>query len=77
LKRPGERSKLTALWWWHDDLPQTGDTIKTTTGRRYLVLETTLNRRGLPVMDCIVMSQDAPNPGTREWRWRWAKRSRR
>lgn len=70
MKRPGEPTTLTLLWW-HGEPPVPGDVLKTKTGRRYLILE----QKGRRQM-CVVMRPEERSTGL-TFDFEWAKRERR
>lgn len=68
MKKVGEPVTLT-VHWWNGPLPQTGDALRTRTGRRYLILEVRSNK-----LDCVVLSSNAQVEG-HEFQWTWRKRN--
>jgi hypothetical protein len=70
MKRKGEPVTLTWLWW-DGPLPAAGDSLRTRTGRRYLILDVRGRR-----LDCVVLGPDEVITGGIEFEWTWGKRKR-
>lgn len=67
MKRAWDQVKLTILGW-DGDKPDTGDELRTRTGRRYLILSFVGKR-----LTCLVLPKDEPIKG-KVFHWEWGKR---
>lgn len=69
MKRIGEPVVLRRIWW-NGPEPVSGDTLRTRTGRRYLILEVEGKR-----LDCVVIAPDHVSAeGSLEFNWTWGQR---
>jgi hypothetical protein len=81
MKRPGDPSTLTVIWWDGEE-PVAGDAVETRTGRRYLILRVRYRRaslgheRSISALDTVVLDKHDAVPGVIH-PWRWAPRTRR
>ncbi len=78
MKRSWDRTVLTVNFWEGTE-PQSGDGLRTTTGRQYLILTVLRKRTGaLKALECLVLPETERIPGTVfEWRWSPRKGTRR
>jgi hypothetical protein len=70
MKQPWDQVKLRVLW--HEGgMPEAGDELHTTTGRRYLILSCTEKQ-----IKALVLPKDEPPTQARAWFWTWGKRKK-
>ena len=68
----GKGENVILRWaFWHGPAAQPGDTLRTRTGRRYLILDVQGRR-----LDCVVLGPDEVITGGIEFIWTWSKRKR-
>jgi hypothetical protein len=78
MRNPWDRTRLSVRVW-HGPLPDSGDELMTTTGRRYLVVAVRMSRDGqIAALDCLVLPANEPATAGRVFDWTWSpRRSRR
>lgn len=67
MKSIGDPITLTRAWWDGPE-PNTGDILRTTTGRQYAILDVRDKK-----LDCMVIPKDETTDG-QVFDWTWAKR---
>lgn len=74
----GDEVRLRALWW-EGPLPDPGDLMQTSTGRRYLIQQIGPRGSGRAfTLRCIIVASDcALPPGHKLFRWTWTRKSTR
>ena len=81
MKRAWDPVVLTVNFW-HGPDPDVGDTLRTKTGRQYLIQRFRLSKpdsRGrtrIRALECVVLPKDEPVPG-RVHEWTWSPRTKR
>jgi hypothetical protein len=68
--------------WWHGDVPEVGDVLETSTGRRYLIQRFRLSRPSnghttIRAFETVVLPKDEKIAGARVFPWTWGSRQRR
>jgi hypothetical protein len=57
--------------WWRDGTPEPNDELRTSTGRRYLILSCTEKQ-----IIALVLQKDAAPTDGKVWCWEWGKRKK-